>query len=99
MPSTFFPIQKNSPKNTAVRDSASQKKKSLGEVGHGKNHLFTHTNRFGSAPPYFVKQFNIPRAIIVPKIGKELNLKDLKKLRMKGMSATHFCNFCAIIKR
>ena len=39
--------------------------------------------------PYFVKKFNTPRAIIVPKIGKGLNLKDLKKLGMKGMSATH----------
>ena len=63
--------------------------------------IYSHTQIDAASltPPYFVKQFNIPRAIIVPKIGKELNLKDLKKLRMKGMSATHFCNFCAIIKR
>ena len=52
--------------------------------------IYSHT-QIDSAelPPYFVKQFNITRAIIVPNIGKGLNLKDLKKLRMKGMSATH----------
>ena len=53
--------------------------------------IYSHT-QIDSAElplPYFVKQFNIPRAIIVPKIGKGLNLKDLKKLGMKGMSATH----------
>ena len=62
--------------------------------------IYSHT-QIDSAelPPYFVKQFNIPRAIIVPNIGKGLNLKDLKKLRMKGMSATHFCDFCAVTKR
>lgn len=62
--------------------------------------IYSHTQIDSAVlPPYFVKQFNIPRAIIVPNIGKGLNLKDLKKLRMKGMSATHFCDFCAVTKR
>ena len=79
----FFSPFKKIPPKIPPSEIAQAEEKEPRRVGRGQ----LHANE-GRAP-YFVKQFNIPRALIVPKIGKGLNLKDLKKLRMKGMSATH----------
>ena len=85
----FSPFKKNPPK-IPPSEPAQAKAMSLGGSVVART-IYSHTQIDAASltPPYLVKQFNIPRAIIVPNIGKGLNLKDLKKLRMKGMSATH----------